>query len=141
MSMHFYKNASLDINKIAEGLVNLYSNEQFETQQLVEQDRGVVQLKKESVLRSVTGFGKAITVRMQRIDGGLHVHVSMEDWAAKLAAEGITIFFVSLLGGLSAVIGTADEIHLVHKVLDEVDHLVREQDPNIEIEHNKPKEE
>jgi hypothetical protein len=140
MSIHFYKNASLDISKIADSLVNLYSKEHFETQQLVEQDRGFVQLKKESVLRAVTGFGKAITIRMQRMDRGLHVQVSMEDWAAKLAAEGITFLFVSMIGGISAVIGTADEIHLAHKVLDEVDQLVREQDPTIEIEHHEPKE-
>ncbi len=138
MSVHYYNNTNLDMNKIAEGLVHQYEHEHFEVQHLVDQNHGLVQLKKSGVVRALTGFGKAITIRMQQEEGGLRARVSIEDWADKLAAEGITFVFISMLGGVPAIIGSIDEVHLAHKVMDEVDRLVREQDPIIEIERHHP---
>jgi hypothetical protein len=42
-------------------------------------------------------------------------------------------------GAILALVGSLEEIHFAHKVLDEVDRLVREQLPNVEIEHHEPK--
>jgi hypothetical protein len=136
MSIHFYRSTSLDMNKIAEGLLHNYSEQHFEVQHLVDQNHGFVQIKKGGVVRAVTGFGKAITIRMQQVDGGLRVRVAIEDWVEKLAAEGIAVLFVAIITGIPAIIGSIDEVHLAHTVMGEVDRLVLEQDAGVEIERH-----
>jgi hypothetical protein len=139
MTQHFYKNTNLDMNKIVEELRHKYEQEHFQVQHVVDQNHGIVQIKKSGVVRAATGFGKAITVRMQQEEGGLRARVGVEDWVAKLAAAGIAGILLPLITMAPAIIGSIDEAHFAQKVMDEVDHLVLEQAPGIEIERHHPK--
>jgi hypothetical protein len=141
MSLHFYRTSTnLNIDRITAELTEHYMTQHFQTQHLVEPGLGFVQIRKQGVVRTALGFGKAITIRLQQVEGGLKAQASIEDWAEKLGAGALTILFLSIAGGaVLALVGSLEEIHFAHKVLDEVDRLVREQIPSIEIEHHEPK--
>lgn len=137
----FYKNTNLDIRRISESLVDYYKKEDFEVQHVIDQNEAMVEIRKTGVVRAITGFGKVLQIRMQQEETGLLVQVNREDKFSKVVAMSLPSLVLGPIAMVPAMVGTLDEGHFVHTVLDEVDQLVREQDPNIEIEHNKPKEE
>jgi hypothetical protein len=43
---------------------------------------------------------------------------------------------VGLASDVGTIVGTIEEFHVAHKIMDEVDHLVLEQAPGIQIERH-----
>jgi hypothetical protein len=137
MSVHIYKSTSLDLNKLVASLTKYYEEEHFEVQHTTDQEQGrsLVQIKKAGALRTIAGLGKALGIHIQQAEDGLQVKVAIEDWAWKLSAQGLESLLLPILS-LPVFLGSIDEVHFAHKVLDEVDRLVHEQDPSVEIERN-----
>jgi hypothetical protein len=121
-----YTGVSLNMHQIAEGLKTRYTAEKFDVEQIVDDKQGLVQIKKEGFLRTITGLGKALAVHMDQIEEGLHVTVGIQDKLSKLVVA-------DLASPVTALVGAADEAHLAHKIMDEVDKLIRQQDPNVQF--------
>ncbi len=138
--IHFYKNTNLDIRRISESLVDYYKKKDFEVQHILDQAAAMVEIKKTGVLRAMAGWGKVLQIRMQQEEAGLLVQVKREDKLSKFVALDLSLVVLGPIAMAPALVGTLDERHLIHTILEEVDRLVREQDPNIEIEHNNPNE-
>src|SRR6266581_2188494 len=73
METRFYQTQELDLQRIAQALVLEYQAHGFEAQQFGTAEQVLVQLKKESTLRAITGFNKALGISLQKVSGGTAV--------------------------------------------------------------------
>ena len=80
METLFYQTLDLDLPAIAQALVLEYQAKGYEAQQFSDMNYVTVQLKRESTLRTITGFNKALAVTLQRVQGGTLVRVGAQDW-------------------------------------------------------------
>ena len=79
METRFYQTQDLDLQRIAQALVLEYQSKGYEAQQFGDFNQMHVQLKKESTLRTITGFNKALGISLQRVNGGTLVRVGAQD--------------------------------------------------------------
>jgi hypothetical protein len=69
METRIYPTRDLDVQQIAQALVNEYQAQGFETQQFGDSNQVTVQFRKENTLRTITGFNKALGISFQRSGG------------------------------------------------------------------------
>jgi len=91
----------------------------------------IIQLKKESVLRSITGFDKALGISLQRLDNGTLVKVGAQDWVDQIAVGAVGLVLHPLL--ITAAIGAVSQHNVVHDLLNSIDRLVRQQQPQVQL--------
>ena len=127
METRIYQTRDLDLQSIAQALVQEYQAAGFEAQQFGDSNQVVVQLKKESTLRSITGFDKALGISFQRSGDGTMVQVGAQDWVDQIAVGAVGLVLYPLL--VTAAIGAVQQRNVVHDVLDSIDRLVRQQQP------------
>jgi len=127
METRIYQTRDLDLQSIAQALVQEYQAEGFETQQFGDSNQAIVQLKKESTLRSITGFDKALGISLQRSGDGTMVQVGAQDWVDQIAVGAVGLVLYPLL--ITAAIGAVQQRNVVNDVLDSIDRLVRQQQP------------
>ena len=129
METRIYQTRDLDLQSIAQALVQEYQAEGFEAQQFGDSNQVVVQLKKESTLRSITGFDKALGISLQRSGDATLVQVGAQDWVDQIAVGAVGLVFYPLL--ITAAVGAVQQRNVVHDVLDSIDRLVRQQQPQV----------
>jgi hypothetical protein len=128
METRFYQTQDIDLQRIAEVLVFEYRAQGFEAQQGGTPDQVLVQLKKESTLRAVTGFNKALAVTMQKVQGGTLVKVGAQDWVDQIAVGAVGLALHPLL--ITAGIGALTQYDVVNQVLSFIDQQIRLQQPS-----------
>src|SRR6266478_2667660 len=131
METRFYQTRDLDLQGIAQALVLEYQAQGFEAQQFGDINQVIIQLKKESVLRSITGFDKALGISLQRLDNGTLVKVGAQDWVDQIAVGAVGLVLHPLL--ITAAIGAVTQENVVHDVLNFIDRQIREQQPNAQM--------
>ena len=131
METRFYQTRDLDLQGIAQALVLEYQAQGFEAQQLGDINQVIIQLKKESVLRSITGFDKALGISLQRLDNGTLVKVGAQDWVDQIAVGAVGLVLHPLL--ITAAIGAVSQQNVVHDLLNSIDRLVRQQQPQVQL--------
>ena len=131
METRFYQTRDLDLQGIAQALVLEYQAQGFEAQQFGDINQVIIQLKKESVLRSITGFDKALGISLQRLDNGTLVKVGAQDWVDQIAVGAVGLVLHPLL--ITAAIGAVSQHNVVHEVLNSIDRLVRQQQPQVQL--------
>lgn len=131
METRFYQTRDLDLQGIAQALVLEYQAQGFEAQQLGDINQVIIQLKKESVLRSITGFDKALGISLQRLDNGTLVRVGAQDWVDQIAVGAVGLVLHPLL--ITAAIGAVSQQNVVHDLLNSIDRLVRQQQPQVQL--------
>ncbi len=131
METRFYQTRDLDLQGIAHALVFEYQAQGFEAQQFGDINQVIIQLKKESVLRSITGFDKALGISLQRLDNGTLVKVGAQDWVDQIAVGAVGLVLHPLL--ITAAIGAVSQHNVVHDLLNSIDRLVRQQQPQVQI--------
>jgi hypothetical protein len=131
METRIYQARDLDLQRIAQALVLEYQAEGFEAQQFGDSNQVVVQLKKENVLRSITGFDKALGISLQRSGDEMIVQVGALDWVDQIAVGAVGLILYPLL--VTAAIGAVQQRNVVHDVLDSIDRLVRQQQPQVSL--------
>ncbi len=129
METRIYQTRDLDLQSIAQALVQEYQAAGFEAQQFGDSNQVVVQLKKESILRSITGFDKALGISLQRSGDATLVQVGAQDWVDQIAVGAVGLVFYPLL--ITAAVGAVQQRNVVHDVLDSIDRLVRQQQPQV----------
>ena len=129
METRIYPTQDLDVQKIAEALVNEYQAQGFEAQQLGDSNQATVQLRKENTLRTITGFNKALGIAFQRSNNETQVQVGATDWVDQIAVGAVGLILYPLL--VTAAIGAVQQRNVVHDVLDSIDRLVHQQQPQV----------
>jgi hypothetical protein len=127
METRIYPTGDLDVQKIAQALVSEYQGKGFEAQQFGDSNQATVQLKKESTLRTITGFNKALGIAFQRSGDQTQVQVGASDWVDQIAVGAVGLLLEPLL--VTAAIGAVQQRNVVHDVLDSIDRLVHQQQP------------
>jgi len=127
MKTRIYATQYLEVQTIAQALVSEYQAQGFEAQQFGDDNQASVQLKKESTLRTITGFNKALGITFQRSGDETIVQVGASDWVDQMAVGAVGMVLHPLL--VTAVIGAAQQRNVVQDVLDSIDQWVHAQQP------------
>ncbi len=131
METLFYQTLDLDLPAIAQALVLEYQGRGYEAQQFGDMNIVTVQLKRESTLRTITGFNKALAVSLQRVQGGTLVRVGAQDWVDQIAVGAVGLAIHPLL--ITAAIGALQQYNALHDVLRSIDYQVRRQQPQVQV--------
>ena len=131
MEALFYQTQDLNLPAIAQALVLEYRAKGYEAQQFGDMNYVTVQLKKESTLRAITGFNKALAISMQRVPDGTLVRVGAQDWVDQIAVGAVGLVIHPLL--ITAAIGAIQQNNALHEVLRSIDYQVRRQQPQAQV--------
>ena len=131
MEALFYQTQDLNLPAIAQALVLEYRAKGYEAQQFGDMNYVTVQLKKESTLRAITGFNKALAISMQRVQDGTLVRVGAQDWVDQIAVGAVGLASHPLL--ITAAIGAIQQNNALHEVLQSIDYQVRQQQPQVQV--------
>ncbi|HZR44603.1 MAG TPA: hypothetical protein VFB12_31115 [Ktedonobacteraceae bacterium] len=131
MEARFYQTRDLDLQKIAQALVFEYQAQGFEAQQFGNAEQMTVQLKKESTLRAITGFNKALGISLQRTNDGTLIRVGAQDWVDQIAVGAVGLVLHPLL--ISAAVGAVSQNNVVHDIINAIDMQVRQQQPYVQM--------
>jgi hypothetical protein len=131
MDTRFYHSPELDLQRIAQAIVLEYQAKGFEARQFGSADVANVQLKKESLLRSITGFDKALGIVLQRADQGTFVQVGAQDWTDQIAVGAVGLVLHPLL--VTAAVGALTQNSVVHDIIRFIDYQVRQQQPGVAV--------
>ena len=129
MEALFYQTQDLNLQVIAQALVNEYQAKGYEAQQFGDMNNVTVQLRHESTLRAITGFNKALAISMQRVQDGTFVRVGAQDWVDQIAVGAVGLVLHPLL--ITAAIGALQQNNALHDVLRSIDYQVRRQQPQV----------
>ena len=131
METRFYQTQDLDLQRIAQALVLEYQSQGYEAQQFGDFNQMHVQLKKESALRTITGFNKALGISLQRVHGGTLVRVGAQDWMDQIVVGAVGLAVHPLL--VTAAVGALQQHNVVHDVLNSIDYQIRQQQPQAQV--------
>jgi len=104
-----------------------YLAQGYKAQHFGDINQTTVQLKKESALRTITGFDKALAISLQRVDGGVLVKVGASDWVDQIAVGAVGLIIHPLL--ITAAIGAMQQNNALHDVINSIDQHIRQQQP------------
>jgi len=127
METRYYETQEITIPPIAQALVVEYLAQGYKAQHFGDVNQTTVQLKKESALRTITGFDKALAISLQRVDGGLLVKVGAQDWVDQIAVGAVGLVIHPLL--ITAAVGAIQQKNALHDVLNSIDQHIRQQQP------------
>lgn len=127
METRFYQTQDLDLPRIAQALVLEYQARGFEAHQAGMPDQVIIQLKKESILRAITGFNKALGISLQKVNEGTLVKVGAQDWVDQLAVGAAGLAVPPLLP--LAATGAVTQQNEVQQILHFIDQQIRQQQP------------
>ena len=131
METRYYQTQEITIPALAQGLVVEYQAQGYEAQQFCDVNQTTVQLKKESTLRTITGFDKALAISFQRVNGGLLVKVGAQDWVDQIAVGAVGLVIHPLL--ITAAVGAMQQRNALHDVLTSIDQHIRYQQPQAQV--------
>lgn len=137
MDARFYNSDEIDIERLAGDLMNVYMAQGYQVQQIGDNDRMLVQLKKGSDFEAILGMQAAVSLTIQRTGGGnrgVLAMIGQQRWLDKAAVGtiGIVAFPVLWPLALTAGAGALRQASLGNQVLNMVDGLIRQQRPNIQ---------
>ncbi|GCF06465.1 hypothetical protein [Dictyobacter arantiisoli] len=139
MDARFYnlKNQEINIETLANSLVNAYRSQGYQAQYVKDQDQIIVQFKKGSDFEAVIGMQAALSLSLQRTEGGMTATAGQQKWIDKVAV-GAASLMVPILAPLvlTAGFGALRQINLAHQVFSFLDGLVRQQYPEVQINPN-----
>src|SRR6478672_4320290 len=93
MDSRYYPGVEADTSKLIAELRNLF-DEDYEVQTMNVSTTSVLQARKSSTLRDLTGLSSALTIKITPESGGTRVEIGMQKWfdKAAVAAVGVAVF-------------------------------------------------
>ncbi len=133
MDARFYNTEDIDIEQLANDLVNVYIAQGYQAQQFGDQSQRLVQLKKGGDFEAIIGMQAALTVTIQKTAGGTLAMIGQQRWLDKAAVGAVGIVALPVLWplALTAGVGAIRQASLSNQVLNMVDGLVRQQHPGL----------
>jgi hypothetical protein len=131
METRFYQTQGIDLQRIAQALIYEYQAQGYEAQQAGTPEQVIIQLRKESTLRTITGFNKALGITLQNVEGGTLVKVGAQDWVDQIAVGAVGLALHPLL--ITAAVGAVTQYNMVHNLLNFIDQHIRQQQPSAQL--------
>ena len=130
MDARFYNANRLDITRLATDVEHLYRSQGYQTQQISNNEQVMVQLKKGGDIEALLGMQASLSVTIQRTGGGVMVAAGQQKWIDK-AAAGVAGIAIPPLWPLmlTAGFGAFRQASLANQVLNIIDGLIRQQQP------------
>lgn len=120
MDSRFYPGVEADVVKLlAELRAHLDTDPAFEVQTMQVSSTSVLQARKSSTLRDLTGLSAALTIKITPEHGGTRVEVGMQKWLDKAA---VAAAIVVLTGGIGSLLLAAPALgaYWQHKLTEDV---------------------
>lgn len=98
MDSRYYPSVEVDVPKLSAELMALFDSD-YEVQTMQVSSTSVIQARKSSTLRDLTGLSSALTIKITPESGGTRVEIGMQKWfdKAAVAAVGAIVAFPPLL--------------------------------------------
>ncbi len=105
MDNRYYPGVEADVPQLLAELRQLFdADEAFEVQTMQVSATAVLQARKSSTLREMTGLAAALTIKITPEHGGTRVEIGMQKWFDKAAVAAVAMFFsMGLLLALPAL--------------------------------------
>lgn len=136
MDTRFYnvKDQQIDIENLAHHFVSVYRSQGYAAQYVGDKENGLLQLKKGGDFQAVVGLQAAISLTLQRTEGGLVVTAGQQKWVDKVTL-GAASFLIPALAPLiiTAGFGAVRQITLAGQAFSMLDGLIRQQYPEVQI--------
>ena len=101
MDSRYYPGVEADIPQLNAELRNLFDSE-FEVQAFQVSNTSILQARKSSTLRDLTGLSSALTIKITPEAGGTRVEIGMQKWLDKAAVAGVGVVLFPPLVALAA---------------------------------------
>src|SRR5688572_31934781 len=103
MDSRYYPNVEIDVAQLTTELRSLFDSE-FEVQTFQVSTTSIVQARKSSTLRDLTGLSAALTIKITPEAGGTRVEIGMQKWFDKAAVAAVAVLLsAGLLVALPAL--------------------------------------
>lgn len=103
MDSRYYPGVEADISKLTLELRSLF-DEDFEVQTMQVASTTILQARKSSTLRDLTGLSAALTIKITPEGGGTRVEIGMQKWFDKAAVAAVALILsAGLLIALPAI--------------------------------------
>src|SRR5438132_10746707 len=90
MESRYYPGVEADVVKLMTELRTLF-DEDFDVQTMQVSSTAVLQARKSSTLREITGLSAALTIKLTPETGGTRVEIGMQKWFDKAAVAAIAL--------------------------------------------------
>lgn len=103
MDSRYYPGVEADISKLVSELRSIFDQD-YEVQTMHVSSTTVVQARKSSTLRDLTGLSAALTIKVTPEAGGTRVEIGMQKWLDKAAVAAVAVLLsAGLLAALPAL--------------------------------------
>jgi hypothetical protein len=104
MDSRFYPGVEADVPRLLGELRALFdSDPAFELQTMQVSSTAILQARKSSTLRDLTGLSAALTIKITPEHGGTRVELGMQKWLDKAAVAAVAYFVMPVLLALPAL--------------------------------------
>jgi hypothetical protein len=136
MDARFYnvKDQQIDIENLANQFINVYLLQGYAAQYVGNKEQGLIQLKKGGDFEAVLGLQAAISLSLQRTEGGVVVAAGQQKWIDKVTL-GAASFLIPALAPLviTAGLGAVRQISLARRAFSVLDGVIHQQYPEVQI--------
>ncbi|GCE05270.1 hypothetical protein [Dictyobacter aurantiacus] len=136
MDARFYnlRDQEINIETLANNLVNAYQSQGYTAQYIGNGDHVLVQFKKGSDFEAFIGLQAALSLSLQRTNGGIMATIGQQKWIDKMAVGAAAVFVPALFPLLlTAGFGAFRQFNLAGQIFSMLDGLVRQQYPDVQI--------
>jgi hypothetical protein len=103
MDSRYYPRVEADVSRLTSELRNLFDSD-YEVQTMNVSSTTVLQARKSSTLRDLTGLSTALTIKIMPEAGGTLVEIGMQKWFDKAALAALAIMLsAGMLAALPAL--------------------------------------
>ena len=102
MDSRYYPGVEVDVPQLNAELRNVFDSD-YEVQSFQVSNTNIIQARKSSTLRDLTGLSSALTIKITPESGGTRVEIGMQKWFDKAAIAAIGASFIPPLLVLAAL--------------------------------------
>src|SRR5437762_8142486 len=111
MESRYYPGVEADVTRIMSELRALF-DEDFDVQTMQVSSTAVLQARKSSTLRELTGLSAALTIKVTPETGGTRVETGMQKWADRAAVAAVALLLAAGLLFARPALGSYGHYHL-----------------------------
>ncbi|MBI5833122.1 MAG: zinc ribbon domain-containing protein [Armatimonadetes bacterium] len=147
MPERVFRNVDLDLDDLADAVVDWFVRDGFSVQDFVEGSTVFLQARKENLVTKLSFTGQALNVRLTPLARGFRVDVAAGDWLDKgvgAGVAGLAIKFINPILGVGAGMATGygiyQQLKLPERVLEYIEWYVDEHGrPEDDAEERRPR--
>jgi len=135
MAGRFYHDPRINIESVATELERMFLSQGYQVQHFGNVDQMTVQMKKGGDLVAIIGMQTALTATMQRSPGGVLAMIGQQNWVDKVVVGAVGLVAAPVLWPLmiTAGVGAIQQANLGTQVMNALDKLVHQQNPNVQV--------